>query len=310
MGTEQDAPPAEAVPGDIDEPTLITPRLLRDWSLPDPVGTKYSRGQVVVVGGARRTPGAAMLAGVAALRMGAGRLTLAVAESVAPHVAVSVPESGVHGLVEDDSGSITGAGVGELLQEDLARADAVLVGPGLDDAEGTVEILEQLIRTADDADGPSFVLDAYGATVLPQLDRAAVDRLAGRVIVTPNETELAILVDAESLDAQDIPKAAREVVERYDARVACSGWILCRDGAWQVTAGDTGLGTSGSGDVLAGAVSGLVSRGATAEQALVWGAYVHAAAGDNLASKLGRIGYLAGDLLPELPLVLAALRGD
>ena len=100
--------PEAAAPGTAGDPRLITPMLLRAWPLPEPTGTKYSRGQVVVVGGARATPGAAMLAGVAALRMGAGRLSMAVAESVAPHVAVAVPESGVHGLPENASGSSHG----------------------------------------------------------------------------------------------------------------------------------------------------------------------------------------------------------
>src|SRR4051794_41960972 len=78
----------------------LTPAVLRDWPLPAPGGSKYSRGQVVVVGGARSTPGAAMLAGVAALRVGAGRLTLAVARAASVQLAVAVPEAGGHRLPE------------------------------------------------------------------------------------------------------------------------------------------------------------------------------------------------------------------
>lgn len=307
-GTRASAIPEEARPGDADDPRLITPSLLRAWSLPAPVGTKYSRGQVVVVGGARRTPGAVQLASEGALRMGAGRLSIAVAESVAPLLAVNLPESGVHGLAESSTGSVTGKGAGSLLERDLSRADAVLVGPGLDDVDGTIRVLEELLAVAP-AD-LQFVLDAYGATVLADLDEAVAQRLAGRVTLTPNENELAILVDEESLETEEVPAAARQVVERYRACVTCAGWVLGADGVWQIATGDTGLGTSGSGDVLSGAVTGLLSRGAPREQALVWGAYAHAAAGDNLASKFGRVGYLARELLPELPLVLASLRGD
>ena len=154
------------------------------------------------------------------------------------------------------------------------------------------------------------VLDAYGATVLPDLDPALVERISGRLALTPNTAELGIIVGSEDLDDDDIPAAAAEVVERYGAVVACSGRVVSSDGVWLVSTGDTGLGTSGSGDVLAGAVAGLLSRGAPRVQALVWGAYTHAAAGDSLATKFGRIGYLAGELLPELPLVLGSLRGD
>ena len=74
--------------------------------------------------------------------------------------------------------------------------------------------------------------------------------------------------------------------------------------------GDTGLGTSGSGDVVAGAVAGLLARGAEPVQATVWAKHVHAAAGDVLAARWGRVGYLATEMLPELPLVLRSLGGD
>src|SRR5215218_7630336 len=74
---------------------ILTPAALRDWPLPMPGGDKSSRGRVLVIGGARTTPGAAMLAGLAALRVGAGVLTLAVAESVAGPVAAAIPEAAV-----------------------------------------------------------------------------------------------------------------------------------------------------------------------------------------------------------------------
>jgi ADP-dependent NAD(P)H-hydrate dehydratase len=306
-GREQ-PPPTEAAPGDAGAPSLITPMLLRGWPLPEPTGTKYSRGQVLVVGGARRTPGAAMLAGLAALRMGAGRLSLAVAESAAPHVAVAVPECGAYGLAESFSGSITGEDIGRLLEPEVVRADALLIGPGLDDVDGAIRVLEEILEIVPD-DLP-LVLDAYGATVLPDLESRHLARLAGRIAMTPNTTELARLVGEEDLDVDDIPHAAQQVVQRYGASVSCTGWVVTAAGVWQVATGDTGLGTSGSGDVLAGAVAGLLSRGASRDQALVWGAYTHAAAGDVLATKFGRVGYIAGELLPELPLVLGSLRGD
>ncbi|MDQ0868175.1 NAD(P)H-hydrate repair Nnr-like enzyme with NAD(P)H-hydrate dehydratase domain [Arthrobacter sp. V1I9] len=113
-------------------PTLVTPSLLRDWPLPAPGADKYSRGSVLVIGGARATPGAALLAGTAALRAGAGKLTLAVAESVAMHLGVALPECGAMGLPENADGSVTGEGL-DRISSYLERADAILVGPGLDD---------------------------------------------------------------------------------------------------------------------------------------------------------------------------------
>ena len=113
---------------------VVTPAALRAWALPAATGSKYGRGQVVVVGGALRSPGAAMISGLAALRVGAGRLTLAVGASVATQVAVAVPESGVVPLEETDAGHVRGAGI-RAAEDDIASADAVLVGPGLDDAD-------------------------------------------------------------------------------------------------------------------------------------------------------------------------------
>ena len=100
-------------------PEVVTAALLREWSLPAPGGSKHGRGHVLVVGGARSTPGAAMLAGTAALRVGAGVLALAVAGSVAGPVAVALPEAAVTGLPETPAGSVSGG-----------AADALARGPG------------------------------------------------------------------------------------------------------------------------------------------------------------------------------------
>ncbi len=113
---------------------VVTPALLRDWRLPEAAGSKHSRGQVLVIGGARTTPGAALLASVAALRVGAGVLTAAVATSVAVPLAVAVPEMGVVELPETAEGSLRGDGADQL-EALLDSADAVLLGPGLDNPE-------------------------------------------------------------------------------------------------------------------------------------------------------------------------------
>lgn len=283
--------------GTLDSPTLITPEVLRAWQLPEPGGSKYSRGQVLVVGGAAATPGAVMLAGTAALRMGAGRLALAVDAAVAPHVAVAILESGVSDL--DDE---------ERMSQEAAGADAVLVGPGLDDADVAGELLERLARFVDD--DTSVVVDAYAATVLPDVSGQCRTALAGRLLATPNTSELARLVGADDLADDEIAPAAESVREAYDATVAAVGWVVAANGVWRSTTGDTGLGTSGSGDVLAGAITGLLARGAGNAQAMAWGVHIHAAAGDALAARLGRVGYLASELVDELPLVLGSLRGD
>lgn len=291
--------------GTLADPRLVTPALLRDWGLPEPTGTKYSRGVALVVGGAAGTPGAAMLAGLAALRVGAGRLSLAVAQPIAAHVAVAVPESGVVPLAHD-GGSVTGEDAREALAGEAERAHAVACGPGLDDAAGAIRLVEALAATT----GPDtpVLLDAYALGVLPDVADDARAALAGRLVLTPNSGELAHVLDLDDV-GDDVSPHVAELAARYDATVSCGGWVVRGDDVWRLTTGDTGLGTSGSGDVMAGAVLGLLARGADPAQAAVWGTHLHAAAGDALAASVGRVGYLASELLPELPRALTALRG-
>ena len=301
-------------------PTLVTPSLLREWPLPAPGADKYSRGSVLVVGGARATPGAALLAGAAALRAGAGKLTLAVAESVSVQLGVAMPECGSIGLPETAGGSVKP----ELdpISNYLDKADAVLVGPGLDDPDLAGELLEAMLRRetgagggthpgerngSDAGDGPAVVLDAYALGALVPLE----DRLGpwrGRLILTPNPKEAEVLLGRE---VDHLEKDLAEISARFGAVVSCQGLITQppapdTDGPelWKITTGYGGLGTSGSGDVLAGAIAGFRARGTTGAQAACWGTHLHAAAADRLASRLGPLGFLARELADELPALM------
>jgi ADP-dependent NAD(P)H-hydrate dehydratase len=294
--------------GSLDSPRQVTADLLRAWPLPEPAGSKYARGQVLVVGGSCTTPGAAILAGTAALRMGAGRLTVATAEGVAVQLAVALPVCGSLPLPQDERGSITGERAATLLEDEIGRANAVLVGPGLLSGRGTVQLLAEIAGTLPD-DLP-VVLDAAAATALPELDRASAQALGGRLVLAPNARELARLLDVDEIGQDDLARATLQASRQLDAVVTCGSWVAADDGLWRVSTGDSGLGTSGSGDVLSGALVGLVGRGASPVQATVWATHVHAAAGDVLAARWGRIGYLADEITAELPHVLRSLGGD
>ncbi|GLJ61647.1 ADP-dependent (S)-NAD(P)H-hydrate dehydratase [Microbacterium barkeri] len=286
----------------------VTPRLLRGWGLPDPGDSKYSRGTVLVVGGALRSPGAAILAGTAALRVGAGRITLAVARSVAPSVGAAVPESGIVALPETDQGSVR-AEARALLVPELDRVQAVLIGSGLDDIEVAGRLLASLAAEAPES--VVFVVDAFALGALAA-DPDLASAVRGRLILTPSPTELGLLLDEDEVDASDareIRRAARETARRYGAAVATQSLVADADGsAWAIRAGGAGLGTSGSGDVLAGAVAGFAARGVSPARAAVWATYVHATAGDELARGTDGVGFLAGELAPRFPGVIADVR--
>ncbi|MBW9095143.1 NAD(P)H-hydrate dehydratase [Microbacterium jejuense] len=264
----------------------VTPALLRAWGLPSPGESKKTRGDVIVVGGSRSSPGAVLLAGEAALRVGAGRVALAVPRSIDAQIGVALPEAGVFALPDDAAEPFD-----EGLSERVATADAVLVGPGFDDSDETRATLLSVAAAAPRC----VVLDAYALGALPHLDRGM---LPDAVILSPNKDEAAILLgrEVETGDAT----AVREIAARYDAVVNCYGVVGASGGAaWRVDGGGGGLGTSGSGDVLAGAIAGFAARGTGTERAAVWGAWSHARAGDRLTDRIG-LGFLARDLAREL----------
>jgi ADP-dependent NAD(P)H-hydrate dehydratase len=284
------------------EPDLVTPELLRDWPLPEPSGSKKSRGQLVVIGGAARTPGAVVLGGLAALRVGAGHVQLALASSVAPAVAATFPEAGVISLPETGSGSIEGRGAAEACAQAISGADAVLVGPGLDDPDEAAALLDGLLGLL--GEETSLVLDAFALGVLPDLqDR--VSELGSRVVLTPNLDELERLLERECTPEQaDVAEAAK----RYSSCVTANGMIADPAGHhWRVPMFHPGLATAGSGDVLAGLIVGLLARGADPTQAACWGTYLHSVVGERLASAVGKIGFLARELVDQVPAVVAEL---
>lgn len=252
----------------------ITPALLREWSLPEPTGDKSDRGDVHVVGGLPSTPGAVLLAGLAALRVGAGRLAITTGADPGP-LAVAVPEAAVYPLSDLDQ---------------CPEPDVFVVGCGLSEPDGLLERVRRLHGSA------ALVLDAGALQDLPAL--------ADRTVLTPNGRELRRLADA---DGEDHDLVAR-VADQTSAVVTSGGWVAAPDGRlWHDGTGSVGLATSGSGDVLAGCVAGLLARGATAEQAACWGTHLHAAAGELMVPSRGRVGVLARELLDGLPVALASL---
>ncbi|MEA2746992.1 MAG: hypothetical protein QOI41_1135 [Myxococcales bacterium] len=289
----------------------ITDGLLRTWPLPelDEQLGKESRGTVMVVGGSREMPGAAMLAAIAALRAGAGRLQIATVRSVAIPVAIDIPEARLIALRETRSGEIA-KGAHRALGGDLESCDALLLGPGMTDAGAVSELLDEFLHRNDHA---IAVLDAGALEALSRKKQRKPSRAAKpRIIATPHAGEMAKLcgVDRDEVFARS-EELARAKARALGVVIALKGpctYVAAPDGRlFHDTAGNLGLGTSGSGDTLSGVIAGLCARGADAMQATAWGVHVHAKAGEALARKLGPLGFLARELLGEIPPLLAKL---
>lgn len=294
------------------KPQPVDAGLLRAWPLPetDDDAEKEDRGRVVVIGGSSSVPGAILLAGVAALRTGAGKLQLATSRSVAPALAVAVPEALVVPLDEDDEGAILGAAAAKAVSERVAKADVVLVGAGMSQPRSAYDLVTALL----DVPGPMLILDAAAITCLGEGATRLLEPARDRIVVTPNALEAAALaaMDVEEV-LRDRLTTATALAERLGVVVALKGptTYTCgpRGERFADDAGNPGLGTSGSGDVAAGAIAGIAARGCDLLRATVWGMHAHAVAGDRLAERMGPVGYLARELLDELPAVMADLAG-
>jgi ADP-dependent NAD(P)H-hydrate dehydratase len=287
--------------------TRVTAALLRRWPLPraDGEGDKEERGRVLVVGGAPAMPGPVILAAIAALRAGAGKLQIAVGKSLQATVGGFVPEAFVMALPEGRSGAIPGRAAA-MIAEAAAEAQAVLIGPGMvgDPAPLLRGLLPRLARA-----GAPLVLDALPLAHLAHA-RTALHPLGGRVVLTPHAGEMAKLMGMEKREVlRDAPAVARRAARELGAVIALKGadtFIAEPGGAVYLNRGrNAGLGTSGSGDTLAGIVAGLVARGCEPLQGAIWGVHLHAAAGAVLARRLGPLGFLAREILAEVPPLMA-----
>ena len=287
-------------------PTPVALSSLGDFPLPslDGADDKEARGRVLVVAGSAQVPGAPILSGLAALRAGAGKLQLVAARPAALALGLAVPEAAVIAVAANGDGDMVPEAAAEL-QHLIEDADAVVVGPGMASEPGSGELAARLMLASA---GPAFVADAAALTEL-DLNGGAAQSLGGRLVVTPHAGEMAKLLDRSKEDVLADPcEAARVLAARLKGVVVMKGaetFIVSPDGrAWSHAGGVIGLGTSGSGDVLAGVIGGLLARGAAPLTAALWGVCLHAAAGARLSDRRGRVGLLARELPAEIPALL------
>jgi hydroxyethylthiazole kinase-like uncharacterized protein yjeF len=264
---------------------------------------------VLVVAGSPELPGTAILSSTATLRAGAGKLQIATVGSIAPHVGVAVPEARVIALPETQAGGIDPSAA-ERLAELAAHCRAVLIGPGMADAEAIQALLRRLLPELRQTQ-TALVFDSEAMMGLTAcLDD--VHALETWAVLTPHAGETAGLlgISKEAVQENQVATAYR-AAGHFRAVVAVKGaTTVIADpdgGAWRNENGNVGLATSGSGDTLSGIIAGLLARGAKPAQAVSWAVYVHSAAGDRLSRRIGVLGFLARELLAEVPVLLAEL---
>ena len=264
--------------------------------LPDrnPWGHKGNFGRLLLLCGSKGYTGAAFFAAMGALRSGAGLVFLGVPESIYAIEAVKLNEPVIFPL-PDAGGRLSAAAVPEILPR-LPRMDAVLVGPGLGQSEGTLAVVRAVLEKAE----CPVVVDADGINVLS----AHRDLLRGRkspTILTPHDGEFARL---GGVIGEDRMAAAADLADDLGCIVLLKGHETCiTDGTdgYINTTGNPGMAVGGSGDVLAGVITALLGAGLPPLEAAACGAWLHGAAGDRCASELGQYGMLPTDMLSALP---------
>lgn len=290
---------------------------------------KGTFGKALIVAGSANYTGAPYLAAAAAARIGAGLVTLAVPGAIYPILAASIHEA-TFLVLPDDVGALIPDAV-KVLAEPMSRYQALLLGPGIGREAGTAELVWRLLgREPPDRKMRIGFLDAQVAVEVPAslptvIDADALNILAqkknwwqelkGLYLLTPHSGEMARLLGAETADVQaDRIGTARRAAMEW-------GQIILLKGACSVLASPEGritiipftnpaLATAGTGDVLAGAIVGLLAQGLSLYEAALLGAYLHGLAGEMARQDLGDAGVVAGDLLPRLPLAIKRLRGD
>ena len=260
----------------------------------DPWGHKGTFGKVLLLCGSRGYTGAAYLAAMGALRSGAGLVFLGVPESIYAIEAVKLNEPVVFPLPEEQ-GKLSETAIPEILDR-TAKVDAVLIGPGLGQSEGTFAVVKAVLDHA----GCPVVLDADGINILS----GHKDILRGRngpTILTPHDGEF---VRLGGIITEDRMASAAELAKDLGCIVLLKGHETCitdgRNGYCNLT-GNPGMAVGGCGDVLAGMIVSLLGQGIEPLEAAAAAAWLHGAAGDACAERLGQYGMLPTDMLEELP---------
>ena len=255
-----------------------------------------------MVAGSQGLTGAATLASAAAVRAGAGLVTLAIAASLNPIMEGKMTEVMTYPLPETAWGSL-GLEAAPYVEKMAAGCDVLAIGPGLGRAAETAEMVRETVRSA----RCPLVIDADALNALEGLTDILLEPEA-LTVLTPHPGEMARLtgLSIEAINADRL-MAARDAAEKWGAIVVLKGAgtvVAFPDGEVFVnTTGNAGMATGGTGDVLTGVIAAFIAQGCSSHDAAVAGVYIHGLAGD-LAAANGMIGMTASDVLQALPVAI------
>lgn len=290
--------PTQLIEADPSPIQLMTPQLVAS-KLPrrQAVSHKYTYGHVLVIAGCNAMPGAGQLACEAALRSGAGLVTLA-----SPQGALDALTLWPELLRLSLPGDILKESHVPLIQQALSKVNTLVIGPGLGQAPETQTALSLLLGDLLTTFQGTLVLDADALNYLATAPRA----LHQRAIITPHLGEAARLLktDTQTIES-NLLEAAEQLSVTYAATVvlkSASTVVATSDGAFYINpTGNPGMATAGSGDVLSGIIGGLCAQGLSVDDAAAVGVYLHALSGDIAAQDLTEYALIAGDITEALP---------
>ncbi len=268
-------------------------------------GHKGTFGRVLLLAGSWGMTGAAVLAGRAALRGGAGLVYVAAPRSCVPVIASGEPAYLTLPLPEDHSGQTTTEAL-ELLQEHAQRMDALAIGPGL----GRSAALDHIVTTLYGSCALPCVVDADALNVLAAQPALLSGHVAARIL-TPHVGEFSRLtgLSPEQISTHRVEHAAAFAAQQQVILVLKGPGTVVTDGTscFINTTGNAGMATGGTGDVLTGLILALLGQGCRPFEAAQLGVYLHGLAGDCAAEQWTQPGLIASDLPDYLPQAIATL---
>jgi NAD(P)H-hydrate epimerase len=287
------------------EAGLLNGSVLREMPRRGPDSTKFSSGNVVILGGASGLTGAPAMAALAAMRTGAGYVTVGAPASLELSFTVRLLEAMMVGLPES-GGALSPEAVGPALKA-IGRADAVVLGPGLSKAEGARGFALELFERID----VPLVIDADGLNALAGVFPEDLPQRPWPTVLTPHAGELGRLlgVDSKEVGAHRLAMA-REAAAKARAFVVLKGddtLVVSPGGRVAISRGDApALATAGTGDVLSGVIGAMLAKGLPPAHAACAGVYAHVRAGQIAAAPHGADGVIASDVIHALPGALSA----